>query len=132
MTDQYSQTDSKRKRFGWFHILGIVAIVVIIIALLTGWWIKRNIYASQFMPTRLNTEEQQVLNAKLSRLEESTTEDELSLDTPSSDSDGTLQPAPYSEDEARRELRLSEKELNALLAKNTDLAKKLAIWLTIS
>jgi len=41
-----------------------------------------------------------------------------------------LRPEPYKEDATRREIGLSERELNALLAHNTDLAKKLAIDLS--
>ena len=41
-----------------------------------------------------------------------------------------LRPQPYKENASKREIVLSEKELNALLARNTDLAKKLAIDLS--
>ena len=39
-------------------------------------------------------------------------------------------PEPYSEKGIKREIRFTERELNGLLAKNTDLAKKLAIDLS--
>ena len=38
-----------------------------------------------------------------------------------------LKPEPYSEQGAERSISLTERELNALLAKNTNLARKLAI-----
>ena len=41
-----------------------------------------------------------------------------------------LAPEPYSEKDAVRQIQLTERELNALLAKNTDLAQKLAIDLS--
>ena len=41
-----------------------------------------------------------------------------------------LEPEPYSEKNANREIQLTERELNALLARNTDLAQKLAIDLS--
>ena len=44
-----------------------------------------------------------------------------------SDTPNTLVPEPYSEVNAKREITFSEKELNAMLAKNTDLADKVAI-----
>lgn len=51
--------------------------------------------------------------------------------TASSDTENKkLEPEKYSEKGAKREIRLSERELNALLAKNTDLANKLAIDLS--
>lgn len=43
------------------------------------------------------------------------------------DSDGNLVPEAYSEKNAVREITFTERELNGLLAKNTDLAQKLAI-----
>ena len=42
----------------------------------------------------------------------------------------TLEPERYSEAGARREIAFSEREVNAFLAKNTDLAQKLAIDLS--
>ncbi|MCK4503880.1 MAG: hypothetical protein KAU22_12665, partial [Desulfuromonadales bacterium] len=45
-------------------------------------------------------------------------------------SQGNLKPEPYSETNPTRAIVLSEREINALLAKNTDLANKLAIDLS--
>jgi len=42
----------------------------------------------------------------------------------------TLQPLPYSEEGADRSLSLTERELNAILARNTELADKLVIDLS--
>ena len=44
--------------------------------------------------------------------------------------EGNLTPQAYSEVGAKREVSLTERELNSLLAKNTDLARKLAIDLS--
>jgi len=46
------------------------------------------------------------------------------------DSSTSLEPEPYSEKNVHREIIFTERELNALLAKNTDLARKLAIDLS--
>jgi hypothetical protein len=46
------------------------------------------------------------------------------------DEQGVLKPERYSEAGAKREVSFNERELNALLAKNTDLARKLAIDLS--
>ena len=40
---------------------------------------------------------------------------------------GALKPEPYSEEGANRAISFNEREINGLLANNTDLAKKLAI-----
>ena len=44
--------------------------------------------------------------------------------------DGSVQPEKYSETGANRRIELSERELNGLLANNTDLARKLAVDLS--
>jgi hypothetical protein len=40
---------------------------------------------------------------------------------------GPLEPEAYSEEGASREIRLTEREINAMIARNTDLADKVAI-----
>ena len=82
---------------------------------------------------QLSVKEEQVLEAKLDRLESldaayrpSRKRDD-SADTTAS---GELEPEAYSEEGADRSIRLSEREINSLLAKNTDLARKLAIDLS--
>ncbi len=44
--------------------------------------------------------------------------------------DGEIQPERYTEDGSKRRIELTERELNALLAKNTDLAEQLVVDLT--
>ncbi len=44
--------------------------------------------------------------------------------------DGEIQPELYKEDDSKRRIELTERELNALLAKNTDLAEQLVVDLT--
>jgi hypothetical protein len=55
--------------------MGIVALVMIVTALFTAWWVKHYIYASKFTPTVLTAKEQKILDSKLVKLEESTKED---------------------------------------------------------
>ena len=54
----------------------------------------------------------------------------MSGQNPDIDERGFLKPERYSEQGARREVSFNERELNAMLARNTDLAKKLAIDLS--
>jgi hypothetical protein len=86
-------------------------------------------------------QEEQVLNDKLERLDsmQSMTRKQRrdrATDTGEGSAPGlpaapeVLEPEPYSEEGADRTITLSERELNALLAKNTDLARKLAIDLS--
>jgi len=115
MAENSGNNGQKEGRFGCLSVLGIVCIIIVVTALATGWWVKHNIYASPFTPTRLDAREQQLLNAKLSKI------------TRSPDSPVPLTPEPYREDDSRREIRLSEKELNSLVAKDAETAKHVAI-----
>jgi len=86
----------------------------------------------------LNPHEEQVLTAKLENLDSiGTAVNAHRNDIPNKssksdrfDPNATLEPEPYSEKGIKREINFTERELNALLAKNTDLAKKLAIDLS--
>ena len=128
MIEQNDKTLPKTSRFGWRHVLGIAFIAVIVTALISAWWVKQNIYASQFEPTRLSAKEQQVLDSKLARLEESAVKEKPSLKKAKPDQPRmSLEPESYSEDNAKREISLSEKELNALIAKDPETAKRVAI-----
>jgi hypothetical protein len=62
-------------RFGLLQVLGIVALVVVITALLTAWWVKHYIYASKFTPTVLTVKEQKALNSKLAKLDAAANKD---------------------------------------------------------
>lgn len=126
-TGDKNQTKSK-----WPRILGIIALFFIVVITVSVWWIKHNLYANPFNPTKLNEREQQVLNTKLERLEQSfqkqgkfsgtRTDEEMTKER--------LEPEDYTEDPARREIRISEKELNALIAKDEKAARQIAINLS--
>lgn len=101
-------------------------IVLITIALTLGatyWVFTVYLFPSEFSPVTLSTKEQQQLDNKLNVL----TGNKTKL---SSTKNELLQAEAYSEVGANREIHFSEKELNALLANNTDLASKLAIDLS--
>ena len=72
MAGQQSQHESEKKKFhfGCLHVIGLIALVMVLTALFTAWWVKHNIYASPLAPTRLNTKEQQVFEAKMAKLED--------------------------------------------------------------
>ena len=126
-TGDKNQTKSK-----WPRILGIIALFFIVVITVSVWWIKHNLYANPFNPTKLNEREQQVLKTKLERLEQSfqkqgkfsgtRTDEEMTKER--------LEPEDYTEDPARREIRISQKELNALIAKDEKAARQIAINLS--
>jgi hypothetical protein len=118
-----SREENKKSPSGCLKILGIAAVIAVVVALISALWVKQNIYASDFRPAKLNAQEQEQLDSKLSRLEESARNDR-------SLSHGRLTPEPYSEEGARREISFSEKELNSIIAHDPETARRVAIDLS--
>lgn len=120
------------RRFTAWHVSTFV-LLAILLTVLTLWLLNSVLFPSEFKPVTLNAEEQQTLDRKLQRFEglQSQADRRAARSRPFPDTaGGALTPEPYTEEGASREIRLSEKELNALLAKNTDLATRLAIDLS--
>ena len=129
--DTTTESSSKRRFNVWQ--LSTFLLLAILLTVMTVWILNTVIFPSEFKPVKLNTEEQQILDRKLQTFErfQSQADRRASRSRPlPSTADDTLTPEPYTEEGASREIRLSEKELNALLAKNTDLATRLAIDLS--
>ena len=115
---------------GGLKLFGIVIVATVIITLVAVWVITAYIFPSELKPVTLSAREEQVLTAKIDRLE-SLQKPNVTRKQQKQPADGKpLKPERYSEGASNREIVLNERELNALLAKNTDLAKKLAIDLS--
>jgi hypothetical protein len=123
-------TEQKQRSFGCWHVVAFVMAAIFVTALGTAWWVKHNIYASEFSPTKLSVGEQAALESKLERIEESGVpvrrKDAPDPVLPS----GALAPVPYSEEGTRREISFTEKELNALIAKDPEAARRVAVDLS--
>jgi len=127
--DQSSTGSSTGHRLGCLPVLGLLIAAVVVTAIVTVWAAKRYLFPSEFRPVTLSAQEENVLDAKLERL------DPLHRGRPGQPGhappgraeEPALAPEPYSEAGASRSITFTERELNALLAKNTDLARKLAI-----
>ncbi|MEN8712804.1 MAG: arginine N-succinyltransferase [Arenicellales bacterium] len=142
MTTNSLDTNISEQKQGlrWSHVLWIILATIVITAGATYWAVRTYVFAKDFEPVVLKQKEVLVLNRKLEQLGFTTeTEGPASTDkqtgtnsTPASEfnAEGNLKPQVYSEVGAKREVSLSERELNSLLAKNTDLARKLAIDLS--
>lgn len=116
-----SMTESvSKRRFGCLHVFLFVLAAVALTAVISFFVFRAVYFPSAFKPVTLNAREEKALEAKLDRLDVTATNAPVAA----------LEPEPYSEEGAERTIRLTEKELNALLAKNTDLADKLAIDLS--
>lgn len=109
------------------HVVWIVLATILVTGALTYWVVRTYIYARDFKPVELSAGEQQKLNGKLRVLgydpAPATSGDQA---TPETD-DKWLRAERYSEAGAQREVSFSERELNAMVANNRDLAKKLAV-----
>jgi hypothetical protein len=125
-----AEPTAKKFRFSGLQVMGIVVLVMIVTALLTAWWVKYYIYASKFKPTVLTAQEQKVLDSKLAKLEESANKDVAVTKKKRGDKGTPLEPEKYSEEGAKREISLTEKELNGLIANNPEVAQRVAIDLS--
>jgi len=103
-----------------------VALIVLVTALLTAfvaWWVLRTyIFPTRLEPVALSQSEQAELGRKLRRIGVVTA-------APRLPADGTAaaRPEPYSEAGASREVFLTERELNGLIAGDPELASSLAV-----
>ncbi|MBT8138520.1 MAG: arginine N-succinyltransferase [Gammaproteobacteria bacterium] len=98
-----------------------MVLVTMLLTALATVLIYRYFFAPKpFDAVELSEREQHKLEAKLDRLLPGRRSSE-------SAEDGSMQPQPYSEEGASRMVHFNEREVNALLARNTDLADKLAV-----
>jgi len=115
----------------------LVVLATIIVTVGVTWWVLRvYLFPAEFRPVELSVKEEQVLNAKLERLDSlqtRRTRGSTKIARQHAEAAANpeyLEPEAYSEAGANRSITLTERELNGLLAKNTDLARKLAIDLS--
>lgn len=111
------------------QITGIVIAAMLVTMAATLLIIKMWLFPSPFKPVVLSPAEEKRLEEKLTRFEQSGSQSPPTLSGrgKSSAPAGELEPEAYSEKGASREITLSEREVNAMIAKNTDLASKVAI-----
>lgn len=124
MTSDISSDLQPQRRSSGLRTALIVLVTVLVTVGATLLVVKIYLFPSEFRPVHLNAREERVLDDKLERL------DALGAGPGRRDDTGALVPERYSEAGADRTITLSERELNALLARNTDLARKLAIDLS--
>lgn len=110
------------RRYSGLQVLAVVLLTVVLTLALAYWLLNTFLFPDSFTPVSLNQKEQQRLEQKLQTISQAGSE--------GTKQDRTLEPEPYSESDARREVQFTEKEINALLARNTDLARKVAIDLS--
>ncbi len=121
------KSNTKETQSSGFSMRQVVLIIMVsmFVAIFgTVFAIKIFLFPSPFKPVVLSVKEEQQLNTKIKRFEGI----ESSTITPPNPLDGkALEPEKYSEKDASRKISFTERELNAMVAKNTDLASTLAI-----
>jgi len=105
--------------------LVVVVLATVAITLAGVWLVRTYIYPGAFRPVDLSIQEQRVLDNKLEQLGVGG-----GARSAGAGESAPLEPEPYREDDAQREISFTEKELNGLLANNTNLAERLAIDLS--
>lgn len=124
-----------KKGFSGLQVVGIVAGTIFLTVAITLFAAWNYLFPQPFEPVRLSPSEQQQLETKLDRLEdagaslapENKGKNSSAQEEGGFSADGRLKPQKYSEDDLSREIRFTEREVNALIATNTDLADKLAV-----
>jgi len=115
----------EKKGLGCLSVVGLMLLTLVVSVGLTIWLINYYIFPKQFNPVELSSKETNVLEKKLNSfgifgaVKKTAVQD-----------DAVFKPEAYTEKGADRTVGLTEKELNALLAKNTNLAERLAIDLS--
>ncbi len=128
--NQHNNTSSvlntaRQPKGGCLKTLAIVLLTIIVTVAVTYWIVTSYLFPRPFKPVTLDHKEETVLVRKLRQFGINPATIDISDASPE-----TLEPEPYSEVGAKREVAFTERELNAMLAKNTDMANTLAIDLS--
>ncbi|MCI5223244.1 MAG: arginine N-succinyltransferase [Candidatus Electrothrix sp. AR4] len=130
-----------KKGFSLKQMLLIVVSAMLLTILVTVFAIKIWLFPSPFTPVELDQQEEQRLEQKLDRIDSfsgssqtygsrtagTITQPYVAAQRDDFDAQGVLKPEAYSEQAGNREITFSEREINGLLANNTDLARKMAV-----
>ena len=114
-----STTSPAAKQYSGWQVAFFVLLAIVLTALVSVVLVYRQLFPQPFTPVELSAREQQTLDAKLQQ-----------LDSTSARTTTPLEPEAYREDSAARLLNFNERELNALLANNADMAERFAVDLS--
>jgi hypothetical protein len=128
MTTAPQQSAAPARTSRW-KVAGLILLTVLLAVGITLGLLYFVLFPGEFRPVTLDPGEEQVLEQKLERLDP-TLQQGSRAGRPAADGQAPLTTERYTEEGASREIALSERELNALLARNTDLAQRLAIDLS--
>ena len=127
MEETVSEGPRRSSRLPWFLVGFLVLLLV-----LAGVWIWQ-LTRVQLQTAPLTQAEQRVLESKIDRLRSAASPERpaaLPPETPAEDAAGEVQPEIYREDASQRQVRFTERELNALIAADPALAGRSAVRLS--
>lgn len=122
--------EQKTSGQSWLKIFGIVVVASVVSTLVALCAVYFYLFPGPFNPVSLSASEEQVLEQKLERLDSPQRSRTLHKGQAKGQKENGMLAERYAETDASREIILTERELNGLLAKNTDLASTLAINLS--
>ena len=112
---------------GCLKTTAIIIISMVLSVGITFWVLTKYVFPREFTPVTLNSSEQTLLEEKIQAFRGWTQDEDGNTQDQQSNS---LQPEKYTESDDDRQIELNERELNSMLANNTDLAHRLAIDLS--
>jgi hypothetical protein len=119
-----------RRSFSGLQVLGLLVLAILVTGGATFWFVRTYVYPADFEPIELSQAERGTLGSKLRALGVDPDAVLPKAQRDEYDDEGRLIPEKYREDPSQREIELSERELNALVASNRDLARRFAIDLS--
>jgi len=115
-----------RRGFSGLQV-ALIVVLAVLVTVFVGWWVLRTyVFPQQLEPVALTQSEQIELGRKLRRIG-MVTESAAEASVTSTAESAGAQPEAYSEADASREVFLTERELNGLIAGEPELASNLAV-----
>ena len=122
-----AEQEPRRSGLRGVHVVWIVLATILLTAAVTFWLVRTYIYAKDFTPVELSAAEERTLNGKLRALGYEPGPQESPPEGAPETDEQWLRPERYAESGAQRAVSFTERELNAVVARNRDLARKLAV-----
>ncbi len=131
-TTNDTMNDTTRKGFSLRQVLLAIVLTLVVAVVATYFVLARFVFLKEFSPVSLNDKEQRTLDDKLRAIgvepdQTRANDSETAQDQDTERAGGKVQPERYTESAGMREINFTEKELNSLLAHNTNLSKRMAI-----
>ena len=126
MEAETENPEKSRSGFSGKQVALIILTVILIAVVATFWTLRTYVYPSEFKPVTLNEREEQVLDEKISQLSGGASTYALAEES----DQAWLREERYDEIGASRRVEFSEKEINALIGRDPELGRRVAIDLS--